>query len=135
MTNHWYSEEMKEFHYANKTSEYLVYHWYYTGFSKGWTPSSFRWGGVGIGPYPTLDLINQRYDIEGWEVGQGLRKSERFMLKMIRILDAKNQLGLKLIDSGLSRTAALDIENFLRPEGYNNKFDKRIWNTVAGGEL
>ena len=133
MANHWYSEEMQEFHYSNKTSKYLVYHWYYTGLSSDWTPSSFRWGGVGVAPYASLDLVNQRYDIEGWEVGQGLRKSERFMLKMIRILDAKNQIGLKLIDSGLSRTAALDIENFLRPEGYNNKFDRRIWNTVAGG--
>jgi hypothetical protein len=133
MANHWYSEEMKEFHYANKTSEYLVYHWYYTGPALRWTPSSFRWGGVGISPYLTLDLVNQRYDIEGWEVGQGYRKDERFMLKMIRTLDHRNQLGLKLIDSNLSRTKALDIENFLRPEGYNNKHDKRIWNTVAGG--
>jgi hypothetical protein len=133
MANHWYSEEMKEFHYSNKTSKYLVYHWYYTGFSKDWTPSSFRWGGVGVTSLATKELVTQRYDIEGWEIGQGLRKSERFMLRMIRTLKAKNQLGLKLIDSGLSRTEAFDIENYLRPEGYNCKHDNRIWNDKAGG--
>jgi len=133
MANHWYSEEMREFHYSNKTSGYLVYHWHYTGPALDWAPASLRWGGVGVAPYANLDLVNQRYDIEGWEVSTGLRKSERFMLRMIRMLKAKDQIGLKLIDSGISRNAALDIENFLRPEGYNNKLDRRIWNTKAGG--
>ena len=131
--NKWYSDKMKEHHYSSKTDRYMVYHWYYTGAAKDWSPRSFRWGGVGVCPYSTLDQVRLRYEIEAWEVEEGFRQKERFMLKMINRFAYKNQLGLQLVAQDLSRSCALDMENFLRPEGYNNKHDQRIWNTVAGG--
>ena len=129
----WFSERMITFDSRYRTNTYLVYHWYYNGPAQGWSPSSLRWGGIGIAPYGSLDHVVERYDIEAYEIKSGKRKSERFMLKMIRILGCKNQLSIKVVDENLRRNQALDVENFLRPEGYNCKSDQRIWNTVKGG--
>lgn len=123
---------MKEFHIANKTNKFLVYHFFYKGFAKGWTPRSLRWGGVGVAPYLNLDLVWERYEIEGWEFLTGQRPYQRHFLKMF-INYREKQLGLDIVAKDLTSTQAYDIENFLRPEGYNCKFDQRIWNSKAGG--
>jgi len=133
MKHKWYSERMKEFHIKNKLNKFLVYHWFYTGWASGWSPSSLRWGGIGIAPYSDIGVVKERYDIEGWEIKEGLRPSERFMLKMIRIQKPKSNVAIKLIQENLTENVAKDIENFLRPEGYNHKKDQRIWNSRAGG--
>jgi hypothetical protein len=130
----WLSDRMREHHERCKTDEYMVYHWYYKGRAQGWNPKSLRWGGIGICPYANLEDIKLRYDIELWEFLEGLRRNKRFMLMMIERFTLSNQIGLKIVDSGLTRQEALDIENFLRPDGYTKYKDQRIWNTKKGGE-
>lgn len=128
------SERMREFHHKNKTNKFFVYHFFYTGYhGNSWNPRSVRWGGIGVAPYKTADHIFQRYLIEEEEHSKGLR-SRRHFLTMFTQNRNKKTLGLTLLGEGLTSSEAYDMENFLRPEGYNSVFDKRIWNTIAGGK-
>jgi len=126
---------MKKFHFKYATNTFMVYHFFYTGHHNRfeWTPASLQFGGIGVCPYPSLKHINLRYLIEEWEVDQGLRP-QRFFLRMFSMQRKKGTLGLKLVQSGLLQHEAYKIEELLRPEGYNNSYDRRIWNTKKGGK-
>jgi hypothetical protein len=126
------SQRMIDHHEKSKTNKHIIYHWYYTGKGRNWEPGSPRWGGIGRSCFSTLEQIRERYAIEDWEFTEGLR-GDRFMLKMVRKYTAENNIGLRMLCSGLSFAEAADAENYFRPEGYNKTLDSRIWNTIAGG--
>lgn len=126
----WYSEEMKLFHTVEKSSQYYVYHWFYTGPAKDWDPTDLKWGYIGIAPYY---MIEERYRIEMKECQLNLRPRKRKVIQMIEKFKPKNLIKHRVIGMNLKRNEALQIEAALRPNGYTNKFDQRIWNEVAGG--
>jgi len=127
---HWYSEEMKNFHIANKESSYYVYHWFYKGKTKDWIASEIRWGYIGIAPY---QLIQERYQIELKECVTGSRPRKRKVIQMLEKFWPEELIGFKIIGCNLKRSEALQIESALRPVNHTFKFDRRIWNEVAGG--
>jgi len=126
----WYSEEMKNFHLSHKGPVYYVYHWFYTGMTRDWNPSDVCWGYVGIGPY---QLIQQRYQIELKECITGARPRKRKVIQMLEKYWPQEKIGFKIIGCNLKRDEALQIESTLRPASQTSKFDRRIWNEVAGG--
>jgi len=126
----WYSEEMKEFHMSNVTNEYFVYHWFYTGMTRGWVPSELKWGYIGLAPYST---IPERYRIETLECKRGDRKRMRTVIKMLDQFQKQGKIGFRIIAEGLTRKDALYLEKALRPENWTHSVDRRVWNEVAGG--
>jgi len=128
----WYSPEMKFHHEKCKTKKYKVYHFYYTGITKGWHSKSPRWGYIGVCPYEKPEDVVRRYEIELREWLNGVRPYKRFMIDMFNRYWSK-KMNLQILHEDLSRSEALEIENFYRPEGHTMYKDKRIWNEIAGG--
>lgn len=126
----WYSDEMKEFHTTNKTDEYCVYHWFYTGNTRGWNPSELQWGYIGIAPY---EDVPERYRLEMEECKSGSRRKMRTVIKMLDNFQEKGKIGFRIISKGLTRKDALYLEGSLRPQGWVHATDRRIWNEIAGG--
>jgi hypothetical protein len=126
----WYSEEMKNFHLSNKGDSYYVYHWFYKGRTRDWDASDLRWGYVGIAPY---QLITERYKIELKECVMKLRPRKRKVIQMLERYWPEEKIGFRIVGGNLKRNEALQIEGALRPASQTSKFDRRIWNEVAGG--